>query len=179
MSRQKSMTYLEALSIIEDEGRRLGNLAHNIPSSPEPTVEKAISFYSTVKTLSGSLLGTLSLIPAAIFLPAVMPVALAVQISFVFLMTGFAAPFLLLSPSAARRISPLKYRKIRDEAMVNARFEEMKRAEFERVEEESLRVSKKALKVINESMKSSGLEMKYLGASGSYTFTVDKARTHA
>lgn len=161
MKKNVGLTYQQALGVIEEEEQKMRNIHEGTYEVTPRDVDKEVGFYSTIKVLSLSLAGTLSLPVIVVTAPGVISVHSTFPLAIVCMVVAASSTCLQAMPSLSRFISPKKYRKIQDEVLVQQRFMAMKEESLSDMEKKSLQKTQKALDVINSSLQDSKLRMVY------------------
>jgi hypothetical protein len=95
-------------------------------SGPVNTVDKDIAYYSTLKVISVSLVVTLALPVLFIAAPGTVSAAATFPLALFCLGISFSSTLLRFLPSAARVISPRKYRQLQNDYLLHERFHQLK-----------------------------------------------------
>lgn len=161
MKKNVGLTYQQALAVIEEEEQKMRNIhKDNLEVAPRD-VDKEVGFYSTIKVLSLSLAGTLSLPVIVVTAPGVISVHSTFPLAIFCMVVAASSTCLQAMPALSRFISPKKYRKMQDEVILQQRLMAIKEQNLSEMEQKSLQKTQKALDVINSSLQDSKLRMVY------------------
>lgn len=158
---KENLTYQQALAIVEKEEQRIKSLRAALVFGDPVDVDKEVGFYSTIKAISFSLVGTLSLPAVVIAAPEVISVHSTFPLAILCMAIAASSTGIQAFPSLARFLSPNKYKKMKSESVLAERFRSLKEQQFTEIETQALKNAQKALTVINSELQDSNLKMIY------------------